>query len=737
MTFHQAARQLIREWRSGEIYVLFFSIVIAVAAVSSVGFFTDRVERALETQANELLGADLLVNGEREFSQDYFQEASRLGLSIVRQLTFPSMVLAARGNHLAWLKVVEPGFPLRGQVGISHRLFASEVKTRAIPAPGTVWVEPRLFTALKLQVGDSVQIGAMAFKVVELISSEPGRGGDLFNIAPRVLMNMADLARTQLIQPGSRVRYTLLLAGKAAALERYRKFVKKRGDVGVSMQGIKDARPEIRVALDRAQKFLGLAALTSVILAGIAIGLAARRFARRHLDHCAIMRCVGATQREILAIFLWQIILLGLIASVAGIVAGYFTHEILINLLGSLVGVALPVPGFMPVLLALVTGMITLAGFALPPIIGLKNVPALRVIKRDLAGTDNNRLLSYVLGVAALCSIMIAQAGDIRLGVYMVGGMLLAIALLIVVAYSLIAMIKHLPGRSAMPWYIGLRNMVRRMGSTVMQIVAFGLGIMALLILTVIRGDLLDEWQASIPEKAPNRFIVNIAPDQVESMRQFFEEHDLAVKDFYPMVRGRIVAINGKVINRGSFEDQHAKQLLSREFNLSWAVGLPKSNTLLKGKWWKVEELEQPLVSLEKSVAQHLQIKTGDELRFKVATQHFVAKVKNIREVDWSTFGANFYVLTPPKLLQGFPMTYMVPFYLPAGKYELLNDLVAKFNNITVIDVAAIMTHVRKIIDRVTLAVEYVFVFTLLAGLMVLFAGIQSTLDERMLETPS
>ncbi|MDX1811754.1 MAG: FtsX-like permease family protein, partial [Gammaproteobacteria bacterium] len=622
----------------------------------------------------------------------------------------------------------------RGELGISDKPFAPEIKTRQIPGRGEVWVEPRLLTALNLKVNDTVTIGAQIFRVTALVTTEPGRGGDLFNIAPSVLLNYDDLEATQLIQEGSRVRYSMLLAGEADAINTFRQFVKGKHDLSINMQGIRDARPEIRVALSRAEQFLGLAALTSVMLAGIAIALAAKRFAQRHLDHCAILRCIGATQAFILQNYLLQILFIGLIACLVGGVAGFFAHQILIDMLGSLVGVNLPAPGIKPMFFALATGMITLTGFALPPVVALKNVPALRVIKRDLGSVDVSRVLTYSLGILALSIIMIFQAGDIKLGIYMVLGTLLAVLVLIAMAYVLVWLIRHIPARSHSAWYIGLRALSRRSSSSVLQMLAFGLGIMALLILTVIRGDLLDEWQASIPADAPNRFVINISPTEVATMQQFFTQHGEAIPNMYPMVRGRIVAINDREVTKDSFTEQRARQMLSRELNLSWAAEMDEKNQLLEGQWWDKADYGKPLISIEQSVAKNLSVKLGDKLKFKVADQYFEASVASIREVDWGSFNANFYVLAPPGLLEKFPATYMSPFYLSPEKFDFLNELVARFSNVTVIDVAAIMAHVRTIINRVTLAVEYVFLFTLLAGLMVLFAGVQSTLDERMVE---
>ena len=394
----------------------------------------------------------------------------------------------------------------------------------------------------------------------------------------------------------------------------------------------------------------------------------------------------------------------------------------------------LPPPSYSPVVFALLTGMVTLIGFALPPILALRRVPALRVIKRDLGSVDSSRVVSYLLGVTALALIMVMQAGEFKLGIYMVVGVLTAIAILALFALALLYVIRFFKANYHQAWLFGLRNLVRRPMSSVIQIIAFGLGIMALLVLTVIRGDLLDEWQASIPDDAPSRFIINIHPAQVNAMEAFFDKNNIKTPHFYPMIRGRLVTINGVSVDKENFESQQAKQMLSREFNLSWAEVMDADNKILQGKWWTKAELSDALISIEKSVATNLNIELFDKLKFKVGDQFFEASVTSVREVDWGSLKANFYVIGTPGLLKDFPTTYMAPFYLSTKQFTFLNDLVAQFNNVTVIDVAAIMMHVREIIQRVTLAVEYVFLFTLLSGVMVLFAGIQATHDERMVE---
>jgi len=729
-----ALNQLFREWRSGELHILFLSIVIAVAAISSVSFFTDRINQALLLQANELLGADVVLKGDREFSDAYYQAAEESGLQTVRQVTFPTMVLANEQNQMVWLNAVDENFPLRGEVGITSELFKPERRAENFLAPGKIWVEPAILTTLELAVGDKLQLGMQEFVIDAIITTEPGRAGGFFNIAPRVIMNIKDVASTKLIQPGSRARYGLLAAGDEAGISAFRDFVKEKDEEGILVQGVQDARPDIRAALTRAEQFLGLAALTSLILSGVAVALSARRFTQRHLDHCAIMRCVGATQSLISQLYLYQILMLGFIASVVGVIAGFFAHGVLVELLGAIAGVELPGAGLKPVFFGLVTGIAILAGFALPPVMALKTVPALRVLKRDLGDLRASNVMAYGYGIGALVLIMIWQAGDLKIGLYMVAGALAAILLLALCGLALLSLLALFKNKFKNAWFYGLRNLVRRPETSVVQIVAFGVGIMALLILTLIRGDLLSQWQQSIPEDAPNRFVINISPDQVKNIQTFFRDNDIELPEFYPMVRGRIVEINDEKVSPDAFDVQQAKQLLSRELNLSWADQVAEKNQLVDGEWWDQSDPDLEYISIEESVAKHLELSLGDVVRFKVADQHFRGKVASIRKVDWGSFRANFYVLAKPGLLTDFPATYMSPFFLAESNYGFLNKLVNEFPNITVIDVATVLSHARTIIQQVSLAIEYVFLFTLMAGAMVLFAGIQSTHDERMLE---
>ncbi|MEO5702927.1 MAG: FtsX-like permease family protein [Gammaproteobacteria bacterium] len=728
-------RMLRRDWRAGELRLLFVALVVAVASVTSVGFFTDRIAQALQRQANDLLGADLLLVASQPLTDSYLETARKLGLQRATTINFLSMVLAGDKNQLSDIKAVSPGYPLRGQLQIADRVFAAGNITRAIPAPGTAWVDASLLNQLGLKVGDKITAGAVELIVTAVLVQEPDRGGDFFNIAPRLMMNVQDVPKTGLIQVGSRVKYRLLVAGEAAAVNKFRDYAQARPDPAVNLQSIDDARPEVRSALQRAEQFLGLAALVSVLLASVAVASSVRRFTLRHLDNCAVMRCLGATQATITRLYTLQMLYLGILASLIGCALGYLAQMMLVNLLGGLVAAELPLPSLRPVGFGLLTGLITLLGFALPPLLALKNVSTLRVLRREIGLAQPQSLSVYVLGLVLLAGLILWQAGDIKLGVYLVLGTLAALALFSVVAYGLVRLLNLLRARGGVAWRFGLANIARRASSSVTQIVALAIGIMALLLLTLVRGDLLESWQGSLPPEAPNRFIINIQPEQLSELQAFFQHHAMPKPQLYPLVRARLIMINGKPTAPEDYQDERAERLAEREFNVSWAHDFPSHNQLVAGQWWDANDADKNLLSLEQGVAKTLGLKLGDTMTYSVGDAQFTATVTNLRKVDWDSMRVNFFVIATPGVLANYPASYITSLYVPETKSTLLNELVQAFPNFTVIDVAAIMTQVRRIIERVSLAVEYVFLFTVAAGFLVLYAAIQSTQDERMHES--
>ena len=730
-----AYRMLKRDWRAGELRIIFISLVIAVASMSSVNFFVDRIDKSLRQHANELLAADLVIQSDHPISQKFSGLAAGQQLQTANAYTFRSMVLAGDKSHLAEIKAVDNSYPLRGQLRITDRLFGPETATTETPGAGTVWLDSELMMRLNINIGDEISLGKKTFLVASILAYEPDRGSGMFNIAPRLLLNMADLAATQLIQEGSRISYHMLLAGTDAAITKFRKQSNAIIERGERIVEVTDARQEVREALNRAQRFLGLAALVSVVLAAVAMAMAIRSFVQRHLDSCAIMRCVGASQRFVFNVYLLEMVLLGLIASFLGCMIGYFGHIALIAVLGQLLVVDLPAPSWFPFLFGMSSGIALLLVFVVPPLLQLKDVPTMRVIRRELGDMKATTLSAISLGAVVIAGLLIWQAGDTRLGLYLFGGLLVTIIVLALVSLVLLIVLRRLRNNVGVAWRFGIANISRRAKSSVTQIVAFGIGMMALLLLSFVTNDLLKSWKERLPADTPNRFVINIQADQVEGIRQFFTEQAVEVPEFFPMVRARLTKINDRAVTPGDYDDARAKRLVEREFNLSWAEQLKSDNKIIDGEWWTNEDKTKKLISMEEDISRTLDIKLGDSLTFLLSGEVFNVRVASIRQVAWDSFRVNFFALASPGLLEHYPASYITSFYLPPDEQIVLTRLVQQFPNLTVVDISSIMNKIRDIILRVTDAVQYVFLFTLLAGLVVLYAAILSTHDERVIES--
>ncbi|MBX3650655.1 MAG: FtsX-like permease family protein [Burkholderiales bacterium] len=726
-----ALRLLARDWRAGELTLVAVAVVVAVASVTTVGFFADRVNQALNRQANQLLGADLVVSGDRPLDPQFTAEAQRLGLQVTEMLRFPSMAAANGENVLSEIKPVTEGYPQRGELRISDALYAPDRRATSIPAAGTVWVDEKLYTRLQLKAGDTVEVGQSRLPVGAIITQEPDSAVGFINAGPRVMLNMADLPATGLVQVGSRIRYRVQVAGSAAAVDRYRAWVDSRLGPGQRVETIQDARPEIRSALERAEKFLSLTALLSVILAAVAIALAARRYLQRHLDACAMMRCFGVSRGKVVRLHLLQFVALGAAASIAGCLAGLLAQQGLALWLGSLVTVELPAAGPRPAVHGFVTGLALLLGFAVPPLIALGRVSPLRVLRRDLGLPGGSGWLGYALGTAVIAGLIIWKAGELRTGGLVFAGFAVAMLVAGLVAWGVIALVSRLRG-SGVSWRFGIANLRRRRLASILQVVALGIGIMALLTLTIIRSELLQLWQASLPPDAPNRFIVNIQKDQVPALNQFFAARNIAAPELHPMVRARLTGINDRAVSSADYSDDRARRLVDREFNLSWATQMQSDNLLVAGRWWGDKPQRRDQFSMEDGIARSLGIKIGDRLTFDSAGSVFTAEVTSLRKVDWDSFNVNFFLVAPPGLLEDKPLSYVTSFYLPPGNVDLLNALVKQFPNFLLIDVAQVLTQVQAMITQVSRAVQFVFLFTLMAGLVVLYAAIASTQDERL-----
>ena len=728
-------RMLWRDWRGGELTILAIALIIAVTSITAVGFFTDRIERGLKMQSAELIAGDLVISSNRADVNDYITDARANDFLVTTTQQFRSVVFAGERFQLAEVKAVSEGYPLRGVLRVSDTAFGQDEATTGIPAAGELWVEARLLQLLKLDIGDRLKLGELSFTVRKIIRYEPDRAGDLFSVAPRVMMNIADLDATGLISTGALVSYRVLIAGDSSRINDYRAAIKNRLQAGEQILGVEEGRPELNTALKSARQFLGLAALISVLLAGVAVATVANRFSTRHLNTSAMMRCLGTSQRTIIRLFTLEMLWLSLLASTVGCLLGALTQVVITELLDKLVLTQLPPPSFKALILGYATGIVMLIGFALPPLLSLHRVPPLHVLRKDVAKRPASVWTVYLAVAFCMSLLLYWQIGDLKLVAIVIGGIIATLVTLAAAAFLLIMLLNRLRARVGVAWRFGLANISRRPGSSVIQIVAFGLGIMVLLLLSTVRSDLLDDWQRSLPNDAPNYFVINVQSDQVDAITDYFTSIGVINTRLYPMVRARLIEVNGVKVDSSDYQGERAKRFVTREFNLSWAKDMQQDNEIVAGSWWSREDDGRPLLSLEAGLAETLNLQLNDVVSFDINGSMIDLTISNLRSVDWDTFKVNFFTVLPPGVLEDRLASWVTSVYLNAEQRQQLGKLVREFSNVTLIDIETIMQRVRGIIDRVSLAVEFVFLFTLLAGLAVLYAAIQSNQDERRFES--
>jgi putative ABC transport system permease protein len=733
-------RTLWRDLRAGELRLLIVAVTLAVAALTAVGFFADRLNGGLARDAKQLLGGDAVVASDNPTPRAFIDKAGELGLQSLMTLGFPTMARApdAQGgaSKLVAFKAVPPGYPLRGNLKVADSPEAGGGDTRDIPAPGEAWVDAPLLDALGLKLGDPLLLGDAGFRVTRVILIEPDRGTGFVNFAPRVMINQVDLAATRLIQPASRIGYRFAVAGDERRVSAFVKWaleeVKKPAVRGVRVESLEGGRPEMRQTLDRAEKFLNLVALLSALLSAVAVALAARGFAAAHLDDCAMLRVLGQSQRTIAWSYAFEFALIGLAASLLGVLLGYAVHFVFVLLLADLVGATLPAPSLWPVGFGVGMGLTLLFAFGLPPVLQLAHVPPLRVIRRDVGGLKPVSALVLGVGVAGFAALLLAASSDLKLGALAVGGFAGAVVIFAGLSWVAVKLLRFSVNEATAPRWLVLatRQISARPAYAVVQVSALAVGLLALVLLVLLRTDLIASWRKATPPDAPNRFVINVMPEQGDAFQKALKDAGVKRYDWYPMIRGRLIAVNGRNVTPDDYVEDRARRLVDREFNLSATPVQPPHNQVVAGEW-KPEE--RGAVSVEEGIAATLGLKMGDQLRFDIGGVMTEAKITSLRKVDWGSMRANFFVIYPVSQLEDVPVTYMTAFRAPERK-GFDNQLVRAFPNITNVDMTSTINQVQGVLDKVIRAVEFLFGFTLAAGLVVLFAAVTATREERARE---
>ncbi len=735
-----AIRSLRRDLRTGELSVLLMAIIVAVTAMTAVGFFTDRVGRAIKLQAGAVLAGDVVVRAPAPLKPSFIDEARALGIDTAESLSFLTMVLPAdagnESNALSQITAVSEGYPLRGEFLVADVMFGDVESVVGIPARGTGWAAPGLFGRMNLKIGDRVRIGDAELTLSHVLEYQPNQmSGGMAGMAPGLLVNLADVPSFNVIRPGSRATYREFFAGDEAKISAFRQTLEEQVGEGARVVGLEEAGAQINAAIDRAQRFLTLASLVTVILAAIATAMASRRYALRHLDTIALLKGFGATQSFVQNTTLSQLLLVIIGTATIGSVLGFFAQEVLVTLAPDVLNIALPQTSWQAGSLGLLTAATITVGFALPHLLLLKNTAPIRVLRRDMPPPRLSSGVTYGVAIGTLVAMIYMIVRDLKLVIYIFGGVSLVAVLSFAAGWILVRSLTRFRGAAGVAWRYGLANISRRGTESIVQIVAFALSLNVLLLLTIVRSDILEEWKASLPEDAPNYFLVNIDPEQWPDMRTFFAEELGVVPEYLPFIRGKIVRISGTPIDEYKFPNGNGHFIVDQESNFTWQGALPETNRITAGQWWGADYSGAPQGSLDERMARRLGVGVGDSLGLNIGGEDLEVSITSLRTIEWDSMRPNFYLMLSPGEAEKLPQTIVAAVFVPPDQRLVLNQFVRAFPGVTVFDLEVIMGQVRLVIERASLSVQYVFLFTLLAGVIVLLAAIQATRDERRFES--
>lgn len=725
-----ALRFLRRDSRSGELTLLMLALIIAVASSTAISLFANRINRTMNYQAAEFLAADLVLSSPDLIANAFLQKADKLNLKQAQSTEFSSVLMENDEFLLVGVKAVSANYPLYGYLKTRQASYTEEQTIYHGPEKSEVWVEARILSALKLKLGDQLRVGEQALNISRIITYEPDKRGDLYSLSPRVMINAQDLAATEIVQPGSHVHRFFQFAGQESNILNFKRWLKPQLGVSQRLMDVYEDRPKLGAALQKAERYLGLSSIVVILISGVAIAMATRRYSERHFNSTAILRCLGYKQNEVLQLFLWQFVLIGLIASSIGCVLGWVSQEYLLYTLRELLPAKVAAPSLLAVFFGLITGTVVLFGFALPPLLRLKQVSPLRILRRDLVPLPSSAWLVYGLALSLLLALISQYTADLKMTLSIIGAGAISLVLIGGLVYLVLGASRLVLAHVNLTWRFGLQDLSKNRQANIVQILAFSITLLAIILSFTVRSDLINDWQKQLPQEAPNHFALNVFADQKDALDQELKQQGVKISRFYPVVRGRLVKINGLAVQQIVTKESQGERAIHRDLSLTWTATAPKDNPIIAGQWQA--QRKPGLVSIEKKLAKSLKVNVGDTLTFTIASQLITAQVDSIRKVDWDTMKPNFYMMFSPGSIDQFAHTFITSFYLPAEKKDVLNLLLKHYPAMTVLDVDLLLQQIKRILMQLTAAINYLLYFALVAGFMVLFAAVQTTLDSRI-----
>jgi len=741
-------RMLIRTWRGGELGLILWSLILAVAVVTSVSLLAERIEKALTQESSSFLAADLVVRSSKEASVEWLQEAQIKNVSTAKIMGFSSIVFHDDELHLASIKAVQPNYPLRGLIKRSTTAFTRDPSLIESvdfgPDRGEAWVDARLLPLLNIGLGDEIELGDMTLKVSQILIEEPD-GSSYSFFGARVLMNYADIPASGIIQPGSRVTYRYLMAANDQdSFEEYKAWLEPQLDIHDRLITPDQAQASIADTMDKGRRFLLLAGSIGVVLAGIALALASHHFASGQTKQVALLKSWGIPALRVRRLYLQQSIWMGICGSLIGLAVGFVFHHLLLLIVREWLPIELPLAGLRPWITGLATGLLCLAGFTLPALWHLPAQSPLAVLRQDVASKPLSSAIRVSFGVAAITGLLLWYSNNLYLSLAILAGFGVTALASVLGGLFLLRLGMQYGQRMGSIWRLALANLWRRRSQSLIQMIGFSGAIALLMIMIVVRTSLIDQWQFQLAEDAPNHFLVNVAPYELDGVRQLVGDNQLDTAGWYAMVRGRMTEINGVAITE---EQKDSHESFRRELNLSWTTELPEGNTIAQGEWWNLDELAafsektneagQAIapVSLEDELAGELGLKLGDRITFSVGGLIFEAQMIGTRSLNWDNMTPNFYFLFPEGLLEEYPRTSMTSLYIPPEKKLLVNDILRSYPTVQVIELDKIIDRIRTIVFQVTRGLEVMTLLILGCGVLVMFAAVSLSMSERLQES--